>query len=203
MCILTNVHKQPLKGNFCDEHGRAINLSPLKTTVGKWTMLTKRTEWLTAIQLSGEDGSEQRIIFHLLDLTVLNSYILLPFHGSQTDHQKFCLTLIQNLLEMNVREPRPQSSPSKSNDSSWSSTHQVLASCRIMCACATCSVKKKRMITKCLWLQRKVGLYRPMTFCVPYKSKLLNQSFITKSNEDLLRYEYCTFWFIYYTFSLV
>jgi hypothetical protein len=35
----------------------------LKTTVKKWAMLTKGTEWLTAIQLSGEHDSGQRITF--------------------------------------------------------------------------------------------------------------------------------------------
>jgi hypothetical protein len=51
-----------------------------------------------------------KLLVHLLDLTVLNSYIILTYCGSQTDHQKFCLTSVQNLLEMNMTDPQPQSS---------------------------------------------------------------------------------------------
>jgi hypothetical protein len=44
-----------------------------------------------------EVGKE--MIFYLLHITILNSYIILTSCGSETDHQKFCLNLVQNLLE--------------------------------------------------------------------------------------------------------
>jgi hypothetical protein len=40
--------------------GEPINLPLLKTAVSAWAMMTKRTEWLTAIQLVGGHGSGQR-----------------------------------------------------------------------------------------------------------------------------------------------
>jgi hypothetical protein len=46
-----------------------------------------------------------------LDLTILNSNIIKLSRSSKTDGQKFRLTLAQSLLEMNAREPHPQSSP--------------------------------------------------------------------------------------------
>jgi len=49
-----------------------------------------------------------KIFFHLLDLTMLNSYINLPPWGSQNDHRKFHPLLAQKLLEMSTREPHPQ-----------------------------------------------------------------------------------------------
>jgi hypothetical protein len=43
------------------------------------------------------------LLFHLFDLTILNSYIILTSCGSQADHQKFYLTIVQNMLEMRAR----------------------------------------------------------------------------------------------------
>jgi hypothetical protein len=53
----------------------------------------------------------KKLLFHSLDLTVLNTYGILTSYGGKIDHQKFGLTLVQNLLEMSAREPQPQSSP--------------------------------------------------------------------------------------------
>jgi hypothetical protein len=88
-----------------------LNLPLLKTTIDMWTTLTKGTEWLLAIQLVREHGSGQKTFFHLLDLTTLNSYIILLSWCSKTNYGKFHLVLVQNLLEMSIREPHPQSTP--------------------------------------------------------------------------------------------
>jgi hypothetical protein len=89
-----------------------------------------------------------KLLFHLLDLTILNSYIILTSYGSQINNWKFCLTLVQDLLEMTAREPQPQSSPSQTNDLSWSSTHQTLASCSIVLVGAVCAQWRRKV-----WLQ--------------------------------------------------
>jgi hypothetical protein len=53
----------------------------------------------------------QKKYFHLLDPTVLNSYIILSSCGSKTDHRKFHLTSVHYLMEMSTRESHPQSTP--------------------------------------------------------------------------------------------
>ena len=40
-----------------------------------------------------------KLFFHLLDLTVLNSWILLSSCGAQYTHQDFRLLLVRNLIE--------------------------------------------------------------------------------------------------------
>jgi hypothetical protein len=52
-----------------------------------------------------------RVAFHLLDVTILNSYIIIAFCGSKRNHWTFQLSLVQNLLDMGARKPCSQSSP--------------------------------------------------------------------------------------------
>jgi hypothetical protein len=51
-------------------------------------------------------GVDKELFFYLLDLTILSGYIILTSYGS-----KISSDLDQNLLEMSVREPQPQSTP--------------------------------------------------------------------------------------------
>lgn len=48
---------------------------------------------------------------HFLDITVLNSHIILSSCGSRVDHGEFHLALFQHLLEMSAWEPHSQSTP--------------------------------------------------------------------------------------------
>jgi hypothetical protein len=56
--------------------GELINLPLLKTAIGIWSTVIKGTEWLIAIQLDGKHG-KTKTFSHLLDLRMLNSYIIL------------------------------------------------------------------------------------------------------------------------------
>jgi hypothetical protein len=58
-------------------------------------MLRNGTKYLIAIHLIGEHGSAKKIFFYLLDLTIL----------SKTDHGKYLMALVQNLLEISSGEP--------------------------------------------------------------------------------------------------
>ncbi|PNF34863.1 hypothetical protein B7P43_G03728 [Cryptotermes secundus] len=50
-----------------------------------------------------------KLFFHLLDLTILNSFILLSSCGAKLSHREFCLALVRNMLEHAARgSPRPQ-----------------------------------------------------------------------------------------------
>jgi hypothetical protein len=61
---VTYVHKLQPEGNYCDECEIANILQMLKSTVSKWTMSTKETEWLLAIQLLEEHGNGERNFFN-------------------------------------------------------------------------------------------------------------------------------------------
>jgi len=58
MHILTNTHRQPVGGTFCDKQGKSQKPVIVKDyKIGMWAMLTKEVEWLIAIQSIGEHGS--------------------------------------------------------------------------------------------------------------------------------------------------
>jgi len=98
--VLTNMDPPPAEGNFCDDSNR-----PMKPHIVEWynqhvgfvdisdrmansySMSRRNFKWTT------------KLYFHLLDLTVLNSWILLFSCGAQYTHQDFRLLLVRNLIE--------------------------------------------------------------------------------------------------------
>jgi hypothetical protein len=42
----------------------------------------------------------EKELFYFLDLTILNSHILLNSHGSKISHRDFRLTLVRNMVEL-------------------------------------------------------------------------------------------------------
>jgi len=98
--ILTNMDPPPAEGNFCDDSkcpmkphimeqynqhmgyvdnsDRVANSYSMSRRTFKWTM---------------------KLFFHLLDLTVLNSWILLSSCGAKYTHRDFRLLLVRNLIE--------------------------------------------------------------------------------------------------------
>jgi hypothetical protein len=90
----------------------------------------------------------KKYFFDLLDLTVLNSYIILPSCSSKIDHRKFHLALVQNMLEISAKEPHPHSTPrEKPNPQARQLTcleaqHTAFARCRII-RCHVCPAKYK------------------------------------------------------------
>jgi len=96
--MLTNM--DPIPGNFCDESN-----SPMKPhivehynlhlgyvdnsdrMVSSYSMSQHIFKWTT------------KLFVHLLDLTVLNSWILLSSCGAKYTHQEFCLIVVRNFIE--------------------------------------------------------------------------------------------------------
>jgi hypothetical protein len=75
--ILTNMHRPMAEGNFCDECGKAQK----PVTVEDYSLYVGNVEkWdkMAAISSVGwrERKWTKKIIFHLLYLTILNSYII-------------------------------------------------------------------------------------------------------------------------------
>ena len=90
----------PAEGNFCDENNR-----PVKPHIVEWynrhmgyvdnsdrmatshSMSRRTLKWTT------------KLFFHLPDLTVLNSWIVLSSCGAKYTHRDFRLLLVRNLIE--------------------------------------------------------------------------------------------------------
>jgi hypothetical protein len=118
----------------------------------------------------------------VFDLTILNSYIILPSYCSIVVYQSFCLPLVQNLLEMSAGESHPQSTPrgkinpQASQVSCLQSGHtKHFPNAGSHLRCCMCSASKKPMATKFMCSECKV--WRLVGLHVLYKGKLLNSNY--------------------------
>jgi hypothetical protein len=102
------MHHPPTNGNFCDEYGNAIqpeNTQDYNRHMGyvdfggrmtKSYLLQRRTwKWT------------KKLFFHLLDMTILNSILLLTAFGAKIMHRHFRLSLMPNFIERAGSLPRP------------------------------------------------------------------------------------------------
>jgi len=98
--MLTNMDPPAAEGNFCDKNnclvkphimerynwhmGYVDNSDCMATS---YSMSRRTLKWTT------------KLFFHLLDVTVLNSWILLSSCGAKYTHRDFRLLLVRNLIE--------------------------------------------------------------------------------------------------------
>ena len=98
--MVTNMDPPPAEGNFCDDSN-----CPVKTDIverynqhmgyvensdhmaNSYSMIRRTFKWT------------MKLFFHLLDPTVLNSWILLSSRGAKYTHRDFRLLLVRNLIE--------------------------------------------------------------------------------------------------------
>jgi len=90
----------PEEGNFCDNSKQAVKpqivarynrhmgyVDISDRMANSYSMCRHTFKWTT------------KLFFHLLDLTVLNSWILLSSRGVKCTHKDFILLLVRNLIE--------------------------------------------------------------------------------------------------------
>jgi len=100
-----------------------------------------------------------KLFFHLLDLTVLNSWILLSSCGAQYTHRDFTLLLVRNLIE-EAGKSQDRPTPSLSGRPSTAAAnvvrlesrhnqHWPAKSTQVRCrVCSSCG-QRKTMVYKC------------------------------------------------------
>jgi hypothetical protein len=100
MHILMNMHRPPAEGNFCNVR----KLRRLGQCMGNIDIADGYS--------FRECVSEQKIYF-ISSWTLLYWLAVMGLlsYGSKVGHRKFHLSLVENLLETNVREPHPHSIP--------------------------------------------------------------------------------------------
>jgi len=77
MCLLTNIHDPPTEGNYRDEHGNAIKpaiVADYNCHMGHVDNLDRLANSYTASRRTWK--WTKKLFFHLLDLAIVNSYIL-------------------------------------------------------------------------------------------------------------------------------
>jgi len=98
--MLRNMHPLPAEGNFCDENNR-----PVKPHIVEWYnqhmgYIDSSDRMATSYSMSRRTLKwTKKLFFHLLDLTVLNSWILSYSCGAKYIHRDFRLLLVRNLIE--------------------------------------------------------------------------------------------------------
>ena len=100
-----------------------------------------------------------KVFFHLLDLTILNSFILLSSCGAKLSHRDFRLALVCNMVEEAGRGPhrpqrsmgRPPAVSSAISRSEEANRHHWPTSSDTRLRCRVCSSRRKQSIirTKC------------------------------------------------------
>jgi len=108
-CLLTNIHYPPREDNYRDEHGNAIKpaiVADYNCHMGHVDNSDRLTNSYRASRRTWK--WTKKLFFHLLDLAVVNSYILLSSSGGKKiSHRDFRLTLIREMLARSGHEPRP------------------------------------------------------------------------------------------------
>jgi hypothetical protein len=102
------MHHPPTNGNFCDEHGNAIKpeiIQDYNRHVG-YVNLGDRMTNSYSIQRQTWKWTK-KLFFHLLDMTILNSFLLMIACGTKITHRDFQLSLVWNLIERAGGLPRP------------------------------------------------------------------------------------------------
>ena len=75
--MLTNIHNAPAEGNFCNEGGKAIKLQIVKDYNLHMGYVDKGDRMANSYSMSRRTFKwTKKLFFHLLELAILNGYIL-------------------------------------------------------------------------------------------------------------------------------
>jgi hypothetical protein len=84
---LKNLHSPPLEGNFCDEHGKAMKPAIIQDYNRHMGYVDKSDCMTNSYSISRQIWKwTKKLFFHILDLTILNSFIILASCGSKLTH---------------------------------------------------------------------------------------------------------------------
>ena len=100
VCMLTNIHNASAEGNFCNEGGKAIKPQIVMDYNHHMVCVDNGDRMASSYSISRRTYKwTKKLLFYLLDLTILNSYILhSSCGGKKMSHRAFRFTLVSNLL---------------------------------------------------------------------------------------------------------
>jgi len=107
--MLTNMDPPPAEGNFCDDSNRPVKPHIVERYNRHVGFVDLSDRMANSYSMSRRNFKRTtKLFFHLLDLTVLNSWILLSSRGAQYTHRDFRLLLVRNLtVEAGKSQDRP------------------------------------------------------------------------------------------------
>ena len=90
----------PAEENFCDDSNRPVKPHVVEQYNGHMGYIDNSDHMANSYSLSRHTFKwTTKFFFHLLDLTILNSWILLSSCGAKYTHLDFRLLLVRNLIE--------------------------------------------------------------------------------------------------------
>jgi len=100
ICMFTNIHNAPAKVNFCNEEGKAIKLQIVMDYNHHMGYVDKSDRMANRYSISYSTSKwTKKLFFHLLDLAILNGYILhSSCGGKKISHRDFRYTLMRNMF---------------------------------------------------------------------------------------------------------
>jgi hypothetical protein len=145
--MLTNMHHPPAEGNFCDEHGNALKPVIIQDYNEHMGYMDKSDRMTNTYSISRRTWKwTKKLFFHLLDLTVLNSYILLGSCGAKLTLRDFRVGLIRDLIQEGGTvlgsQITPQGMPTLSTSRLESRHNQHWPQKGTARRCRVCSAKK-------------------------------------------------------------
>ena len=178
--LLTNIHNAPLEGNFCHSNGKAVKPQIVMDYSRHMGYVDKGDRKANSYSISRRTLKwTKKLFFHLLDVTILNSFILLSSCGGKNiSHRDFRLTLMRNMLAQagyKERIPRPLGRPPSAAkqvgrlEVSGSKHWPVPCEKRVRCRVCSARGETRRVLVKC----RKcdVGLCVSRTCFMDYHTK--------------------------------
>jgi len=106
VCMLTNIHNAPAEGNFCNETGKAIKPQIVMDYLDLMGYVDKGDRMANSYSTGRRTFKwTKKLFFHLLDLSILNSYILHSSCGVRRFHIEIfdlhSLGICWHMLEQN------------------------------------------------------------------------------------------------------
>jgi hypothetical protein len=107
--MLSNMDPLPAEGKFCDYSNRLHSVERYNRHVG---YVDNSVRTASSYSVSRRNfGWTSKLFFQLLDLSVLNSWIILPLYGAKYTHRDFRLFLVRNLIEEAARSQHRPTPP--------------------------------------------------------------------------------------------
>ena len=162
--MLTDMDTPTAEGNFCDENNPLVKPHIVEWYNRQKSYVDNSDRMATSYSMSRRTLKwTMKLFFHLLDLTVLNSWVLLSSCGAKYTHQDFRLLLVRNLIEeagksQDCPTPRLVGRPSSAETNVvWLESHhnqQWPAKSPSQLHCRMCSSRGLRKGTLCKCVRR-------------------------------------------------
>jgi len=97
--ILMNMHAPPVEGNFTDESGQAIKPRVVEDYNVYMGFVDKSDRMVNSYGIARRTWKwTKKMFFHLMDMTILNAFLIHKSRGSKMMHKKFHEILVRELI---------------------------------------------------------------------------------------------------------